>query len=491
MSRSDLLAKLNRPASDPWDIAVIGGGAVGLGTALDAASRGYSVVVFEQSDFGKGTSSRSTKLIHGGVRYLAQGNVGLVREALHERELLLRNAPALVKPLRFIVPCYSLWERAYYWAGMKCYDALAGRLGIGSSRCLSTRSVTRALPGIRAEKLRGGVAYYDAQFDDARLVVVLATSVLEQGGLPLNFMRAVEMIKSGDKVAGILVEDLETSITYEVYAKAVINAAGVFSDQVRKMERSDVPDMISPSQGIHLVVDKRFLGCDDALMIPSTQDGRVLFAIPWLGRVILGTTDTPVAKASVEPRPLQQEVDYLLDHFAAYLDPSPERDDVLSAFAGLRPLVKPNHEVGATSKISREHRIVESAGGLLSILGGKWTTFRKMAEDAVDAAEQVAGLGHAASITSSLQLTDIQRDGEQPCSEPSVEQIMRAVDKEFARTVEDVLARRTRCLLLDAKKSAQFAPRVANLLGETLGRTTEWVEEQIREYEQLTKRYSL
>lgn len=492
MTRQELISKLDRSASDPWDIAIIGGGAVGMGTALDATARGHSCVLFDQHDFCKGTSSRSTKLIHGGVRYLAQGNISLVREALHERGLLLRNAPSLVKPLRFIVPCYSSWERWYYWTGMKAYDALAGRLGIGKSRQLSTRDLTRAVPGVRGDRLSGGVAYFDAQFDDARLVIAVAKKVCELGGVPLNYMQVTELIKENGKVRGLSVSDVETSRSYEVHAKVVINAAGAFSDDIRQMESPTAPAMIAPSQGIHLVVDQRFLGGNDAIMIPKTKDGRVLFAIPWLGRAILGTTDTPVLTTELEPRPLEQEVNYLLEHFAEYFAPAPSRDDVLSVYAGLRPLVKPKHEAGATSKISREHRIVTSAGGLVSILGGKWTTFRKMAEDVTNAAEEVAELKHQLPSTQTLCLTDDGgSDAATPDLGPTPEQVAIAAESEFARTVEDVLARRYRSLLLDAKGSTKLAPEVAAVLAEKLGRPPEWIDEQICQYEELADQYSL
>ena len=341
MERNQLLARLDRPATEPWDVIVIGGGAVGIGTALDAVSRGHSCVLFEQHDFCKATSSRSTKLVHGGVRYLAQGNIALVREALHERGLLLRNAPTLVHPLRFVVPCYSAAERWYYWAGMKCYDALAGGLGIQASRQISNHELATAIPGLRSSNLDGGVSYYDAQFDDARLVIAVAQQVCRLGGVPLNYMRVTDIIRERGRVTGVCVVDEETGNDYAVRAKVVVNAAGPFSDSIRRMESPQAPEMISPSQGIHLVVNQRFLGGEDAIMIPETKDGRVLFAIPWLGRAILGTTDTPVPRADLEPRPLQQEVDYLLEHFSEYLSPTPGREDVLSVFAGLRPAGSP------------------------------------------------------------------------------------------------------------------------------------------------------
>lgn len=490
MSREKLIEKLDRVPSDPWDLVVIGGGAVGIGTALDAVSRGYSCVLFEQHDFCKGTSSRSTKLIHGGVRYLAQGNVSLVREALFERGLLLQNAPTLVKPLRFIVPCYSAWERWYYWAGMKCYDALAGSQGIDSSRQLNSTQVAQSIPGLKQHGMRGGVAYFDAQFDDARLVMAVARKVRELGGVPLNYIRVTGLLMHEQRVAGVTVQDVETSTQYEIHAKAVVNAAGTFSDDVRKMELSTAPEMISPSQGIHLVVNQEFLGGQDAIMIPKTKDGRVLFAIPWLGRAVLGTTDTPITAASLEPRPQEQEIEYLIHHFAEYLDPAPSREDVLSVFAGLRPLVKPKHEAGATAKISREHRIILSQGGLISILGGKWTTFRKMAEDVVDVVAEVGGLAKRPTTTLHMHLdSGIGSNPSSPDAAPTGEQILQCVRNEFARTVEDVLARRFRALLLDARGSKAMADEVAKVMAEELGHDTHWCAQQIEEYIALAEQY--
>lgn len=491
MSREHHIAQLSTSAK-VWDLAVIGGGAVGMGVALDAVARGYSCVLFEQHDFAKGTSSRSTKLIHGGVRYLAQGNVSLVREALHERELLLRNASELVQPLRFIVPCYSSWERWYYWAGMKCYDALAGKLGIRKSSRIRTATLSRAVPGLKTGGLRGGVAYYDAQFDDARLVIAMARQVRDRGGVPLNYFQVEKILMSEQQVCGVQVRDVETDRSFYVQAKAVVNAAGVFSDDVRKLESSSAPRMIAPSQGIHLVVDQKFLGGRDAIMIPKTKDGRVLFGIPWLGRAVLGTTDTPVQNASLEPVPLKDEIDYLLQHFSQYFDPAPTRRDVLSCFAGLRPLVKPQEEAGATSKISREHRVVLSAGGLISILGGKWTTFRKMAEDVVASAVEVADLPWKPPATAEMVLDiGVGSQPECPGAPPTADTIVRMARDEFARTVEDILARRFRCLLLDAKQSLNDAPAVAKVLAKELGKSDDWVEEQISAYKQLVQQYVL
>ncbi|MCZ6641265.1 MAG: glycerol-3-phosphate dehydrogenase/oxidase [Gammaproteobacteria bacterium] len=496
MRRQDLLDQLSRPAHRPWDVLVIGGGAVGLGSALDAVSRGYSTVLLEQHDFCKGTSSRSTKLIHGGVRYLRQGQLSLVREALQERARLLHNAPTIVKPLRFLIPCFSTRERLYYALGMKCYDALSGRLGIGGSRQLSTDQMRQAIPSLGSPTLRGGVAYHDAQFDDAQLALAIAQTFLARGGVPLNYVRVDALKQQQGKIAGVRAVNQETGQTYDISAKVVVNATGVFSDNIRRLEDSSAPAMISPSQGIHLVVERRFLGGDDALMIPKTKDGRVLFAIPWLGRLVLGTTDTPVDRATMEPTPLAQEVDYLLDHLADYLNPAPQRADICSVFAGLRPLVKPPRRSADTASISREHRILVSEGGLVSVLGGKWTTYRRMAEEVIDQAAHVADLPRQSSGTRELRLDDntVTRsvDGlASPTFRPTRSDVRDAVTYQFARTVEDVLARRHRCLLLDAAESIGYAREVAQVIAEQLNRDPSWIETQVRAYSQLAASYAL
>ena len=500
MRRQALIDQLTRPANEPWDILIIGGGAVGLGAALDAATRGYRTVLVEKHDFCQGTSSRSTKLIHGGVRYLRQGHISLVREALFERGLLLQNAPSIVRPLRFLIPCYSTPERWYYALGLKCYDMLAGRLNVGRSRPVSKEQLRQSIPTIGDKGLRGGVAYFDAQFDDARLALALAATFLAQGGVPINYMRVTALRTEQGRVCGAETVDQETGAAHEIHAKVVVNATGVFSDAIRQMETPSAPEMISPSQGVHLVVDRRFLPGDDALMIPKTKDGRVLFAIPWLGRVLVGTTDTPVGAAMAEPVPLMAEVEYLLEHLGRYFDIALQREDILSAFAGLRPLVKPTQEAGSTSKISREHRIVVSAGGLVSILGGKWTTYRRMAESVVDQAAQVAQLPPRPSTTISLQLdsttswptVDPGTASDRPSTAgPAPSAVRAAVSEQFARTVEDVLARRYRYLLLDAEGSAGFARDVAAVMATQLGHSAAWIDQQVSDYTRLAAKYAL
>lgn len=470
MKREDFIARL----TEPWDMAVIGGGATGLGAAVDAASRGLKVVLIEQGDFAQATSSRSTKLIHGGVRYLKQGNLSLVRDALHERGLLLRNASHLVHPLPFVIPAYATGERLFYGTGLKVYDMLAGKLGIAPSRVLSHEETLARLPGIRAEGLRGGVLYHDAQFDDAGLAISLARTLALLGGAPVNYLKVIALEKGGLRAL-----DLESGREHEIRAKVFINATGVFADEVRRLDEPSCEPMLAPSQGAHLVLTRGFLPGENALMIPKTDDGRVLFAIPWLGRVLLGTTDTPVDRPVMEPVPLESEVEFLLHHAKRYLRRPPELTNVQSMFAGLRPLVKQS-AARKTSALSRDHVIRISEHGLVTITGGKWTTYRRMGEDAVNAALKVAELPFRPSRTESLELV-------KPDSEP--DPVLRAIRSEMARTVEDVLARRIRELFLDARASVTQAPRVAAVLATELGKDADWENGQIEAFRRLASTY--
>jgi glycerol-3-phosphate dehydrogenase len=508
-----------------WDVVVIGGGATGLGVALDAAARGFEVALVEAHDFAKGTSSRATKLVHGGVRYLAQGNVSLVREALRERATLLANAPHLAQPLSFVMPAYQWWETAFYGAGLKAYDALAGRRGLGPTRLLSTRRTQAALPNLRREGLKGGVAYWDAQFDDARLAVALARTAIARGAAVLNHCPAVRLLREGDRVRGVVARDGETAETFELRARCVVNATGVWVDAVRDMDRDDAAPhrhaMVAPSQGVHLVVDGDFMPAGHALIVPKTEDGRVLFAVPWLGKTILGTTDTPRDDVPVEPVPLAEEVEFILREAGRYLARAPGVADVRSAWAGLRPLVRPSADDGDdnTKSISREHTVVVGRSGMVTVTGGKWTTYRAMAEDVLDRcfaegllpkrpggvtldlrlagapAEATGSIaqppgvhlyGADAATLQALPGADrwLWRDGNGGLSEAMVRF---AVRHEMARTVEDVLARRSRLLFLDARCAEVLARPVAGLLAEELGRATP--ERETSDFEALARRY--
>jgi glycerol-3-phosphate dehydrogenase len=517
--KRDTVIDLISNTKEPWDFLVIGGGATGLGVAVDASARGYRTLLVEQHDFAKGTSSRSTKLVHGGVRYLKQGNISLVLEALRERGLLCENAPHLVHHLEFIVPIYSWWEGPFYGVGMKIYDRLAGKLGLSPSRVLSREETLKQIPTLEAGGLQRGVSYYDGQFDDSRLAVNLAQTIFDLGGVAINYMPVVSLIKEDDLIAGAVVRDTETGSEYQIKARAVINATGVFSDGIRKMDEPDAKSVIAASQGSHVVLPKSFLPGDSAIMVPHTPDGRVLFAVPWHDHVVVGTTDMGVDNISLEPVPLEEEIGFILTNAAKYLSKPPGRSDVLSVYAGLRPLVKVD-DAKSTAALSRDHTILISNAGLLTIAGGKWTTYRKMAQDAVEQAETMAGFDERPCKTEHLQIHGWTRQAiPEPslrvygADAPSIREIARkepalaeklhpelpyigaeviwAVREEMARTVEDVLSRRTRALLLGARATLEAAPRVAELMARELKRDGDWQKRTVRDFQQVAQGYIL
>jgi glycerol-3-phosphate dehydrogenase len=503
-----------------WDMAIIGGGATGVGIAVDAASRGYSTVLLEQSDFGKGTSSRSTKLVHGGVRYLQRGDIALVIEALKERGILRQNAPHLVHDLAFVVPNYVWWEVPFYGIGMKIYDKLAGRYGFGKSRLLSKDEVLERIPTLEQEGLRGGVLYYDGQFDDSRLLIDLAQTAGDQGAVLVNYAKVVELtFDAGHLIDGVGFEDLETGRRHSLRARCVINATGAFSDTVRRIDDPAARPIIAASQGVHLVLDRSFLPNDSAIMVPRTSDGRVMFAIPWHGHSLIGTTDTPTSAVSLEPVAREEEIDFLLETAGKYLHKRPTRRDVLSVFAGIRPLVR-NSETSKTAVLSREHTIEVSQSGLITIAGGKWTTYRKMAEDCVDHAAGIAKLEERPCVTEALRIHGYHEQAEQfgelryhgsgavgirELVEDRAElgerlhealpiigaQVVWGTRHEMARTVDDILARRTRALFLNAGAAVQMAARVAKLMAGELGRDEGWEREQVTEFNVIAGNYSL
>src|SRR4051812_16569402 len=517
MDREKSLGRL-RARDGAWDMAVIGGGATGVGIAVDAATRGYSVCLLEQSDFGKGTSSRSTKLVHGGVRYLQQGNISLVMEALKERGILRQNAPHLVHDLAFVVPNYEWWETPFYGIGMKVYDMLAGRYGFGASRLLSKDEVLERIPTLERSGLRGGVLYYDGQFDDSRLLIDLARTADQQGAVLLNYARVIGLTHDPEGyVDGLEFHDLETGDPHRLRARSIINATGAFSDAIRKIDDPEATPMIAPSQGVHVVLDRSFLPGDAAIMVPRTSDGRVMFAIPWHGHVLLGTTDTPIREVSLEPVPLEQEIDFILETASQYLSRPPARADILSTFAGIRPLVKASDAVG-TAALSRDHTIHVAKSGLLTIAGGKWTTYRKMAEDCVDHAATLAKLDERPCVTRELNIHGYHRHAAQfgdlsyygsdaPAlralmdADPAMArrldaalpvyaaQVVWAARHEMARTVDDVLARRTRALLLNAKATIAMAPEVGRLLAAELGRDPQWQQDELARFMSIARNY--
>lgn len=517
MNRAEMLDRLRSERAE-WDILVIGGGATGVACALDAASRGYRTALVEQHDFGKGTSSRSTKLIHGGVRYLEQGNVTLVMEALKERGLLRENAPHLVKDLAFIVPNYEWWEAPFYGVGLRIYDLLAGKYGFGKSRILSREETLERLPNLKPDGLRGGVEYYDGQFDDARLLIQMARTAAEQGAALVNYARVVALrLDAHGLAAGAVVRDEEAGAEFELRARAVINATGCFSDAVRRMGDADARPMIAPSQGVHLVFEASFLRGEAAILAPRTRDGRVMFAIPWHGHALVGTTDTPLGAVSLEPLPMEEEIELILETAADYLDRAPSRADILSAWAGIRPLVK-SVEGASTASLARDHSIHIDRNGLITIAGGKWTTCRRMAEDCIDQASLLAGLDERECVTRRLRIHGYHHHAEQfgPLSvygsdAIAIREMMRlhperarplapplpyteaeavwAARWEMALHVEDVLERRTRALQLNARAAMEAAPRVAQILAAELGRDAAWQAAEAERFLGLARRY--
>lgn len=517
LDRNSAISKLEE--QQDWDIIIIGGGATGLGTALDAASRGYKTLLLEQDDFAKGTSSRSTKLVHGGVRYLAQGDIALVYEALHERSLLLTNAPHLVHDQEFIIPCYS-WKTKYmYLVGLKFYDLLAGKNDFRKSSFLSAAEVMKAIPGLNPEGLIGGVSYSDGQFDDSRLAINLAQTAAEHGGVLLNYAKVTGLTKKEDKVCGLSVEDLESGKTYNLEAPVVINATGVFVDEILKMDVPKGDPLVRPSQGAHVVLDQSFLKGNSALMIPKTSDGRVLFAVPWHGKVLVGTTDTPLDTHSSEPRPLEDEIAFILNTAGKYLSKAPIRKDVLSAFAGLRPLAAPGKDTNKTKEISRSHKLIVSKSGLITITGGKWTTYRKMAMDVVDKATALGKLSPAACVTRTTKVhgytttasndalalygADAEGIRKLVTTQPELgrkihekhpyiaAEVVWVVRNEMARRVEDVLARRIRILFLDAAAAIELAPAVARIMAGELKQDEQWINNQVEAFSMLANDYLL
>jgi len=517
MNRQEQLDKLK--ASSGYGVVIIGGGATGLGCAVDAASRGLSTLLLEKHDFSKGTSSRATKLVHGGVRYLAQGNIRLVREALLERGRLLKNAPHVCHTLAFVVPSYRWWQKYWYGIGLRVYEFLSFRLSLGKTGLLSRAKTLDRLPQLSEKNLTGGVLYHDGQFDDSRLAVNLAQTAVEHGATLINYCGVTGLEKQGNKITGVLATDSLTGEQYSIAAKVVINATGVFGDSILQMAEQHAAQTIAPSQGVHLVIDGHFFPGNTALMIPKTDDGRVLFVIPWHDKLILGTTDTPVGEISVEPRPLQEEIDFIIGHFNRYTKATISEQDVRSVFVGLRPLAKVSGQK-KTSIMPRDHVVRVLASGLVHVTGGKWTTYRNMAEHAIDEAIKSAGLNSSACKTRQLRIhggeaaspveghlavygsdailiQNLMNDWPElqerihPGYPYSLAEVQWAVENEMACTVEDVLARRIRLLFLDARAAIDAAPRVAQMMSKHLRYGEYWIQQQVSGFTQLARGYLL
>lgn len=526
-NRVKLTGNGRKNAENTWDVLIIGGGATGLGAAVDAASRGYKTLLVEQADFGKGTSSRSTKLIHGGVRYLAQGNVSLVSESLEERGILCRRVPHLVQPLAFLVPSYQWWEKPYYAAGLKAYQYLAGSLSLGATEIVSRATALEKVSTLRQQDLSGGVVYYDAQFDDTRLLVTLATTADYHDAVLLNYARVDDLLIESGKVRGATIVNEETGEEATARARVVISATGAYCDRVRRMADPSASVIVAPSRGIHLVLPRKFLPGNTALMVPRTRDGRILFVIPWQDRVVVGTTDTPIDTIPLEPQASEAEIDFVLETAASYLATPPTRADVLSQFAGIRPLVKAGSG-SSTSKLARDHTILTDLSGLVTITGGKWTTYRHMAEDVVTTAAKVGGLATKPCLTRDLPLWGATAEhpacdspaqyvpsaspfahygADAPAIEKLIEQdpalgaplspslpltpaeVVFHARHEMARTVEDVLSRRSRSLLLDAQAALAIAPQVATLLARELAHDSAWITDQLTQFRELAQHY--
>lgn len=519
MNRESIIRQLADPEG-VFDFVVIGGGATGLGIALDAATRRYKVALFEQSDFTKGTSSRSTKLVHGGVRYLAQGNVSLVLEALRERGILKKNAPHLVKDQRFLIPCYRWWEGAFYFCGLVIYDFMSGILRFGRSMCIGPKRSVKTIPNLRRKGLTAGILYHDGQFDDSRLAINMARTAIDAGACVLNYMKVTGLLKEDGNVAGVIAEDLETGTIYQIKSQAVINATGVFADTILQMDTPGKRPTVRPSQGVHLTLDASFLESDYAIMIPKTPDGRVLFAVPWHNKVIVGTTDALMNETSEEPVALEEEIRFILHTAGNYMTRAPQRSDVLSVFAGLRPLAAPRSEGKKTKEISRSHKIIREKSGLISIIGGKWTTYRKMAQETLDFAIHHMHIPTRDCVTETYPIhgwkpnpdfsdplyvygsdaDDIRTltasspgMGEllHPAYSYTVGEVTWIIRNEMVRTLEDVLARRLRILFLDARVAMEMAPRVAEMLAAERGKDSVWKENQLRAFRELASNYIL
>lgn len=521
MNRDEMVLRL-RERTEPWDIIVIGGGATGAGVAVDAATRGFRTLLLEREDFGKATSSRSTKLVHGGVRYLEQGNVSLVMEALKERGLLLQNAPHLVHDVAFVVPNYSWWETPFYGIGLKIYDILAGKYGFASSKILSREETLARIPTLRTEELRGGVIYHDGQFDDSRLLIHLIATAADHGATAVNYIAVTGLVRDSEGfISGVVAEDGESGERFTLQARVVVNATGIFTDEIRRMSDPSASAMIAPSQGVHLVLDRSFLRGETAIMVPHTSDGRVLFAIPWHEHTVVGTTDTPIQSPSYEPLPFEQEIDFILETAQEYMSRPPRREDVLSVYVGIRPLVKAEGaDAGNTSSLSRDHTVHIDSSGLVTIVGGKWTTYRNMAEDTVDHAITLGRLPDNECVTRALHIhgylegcdprdsfsvygSDAEAIRTLAAEAPELArqlhpdlpyiaaEVAWAAREEMARTVEDVLARRTRALFLNARAAIEIASSVALLLAAELHRDQRWAAAQTEAFIGLATRYTL
>ena len=489
MNRSSNIKLLNN--NKKFDFIVIGGGASGLGCALDASSRGYSVILLEKFDFCKGTSSRSTKLIHGGVRYLEKGQISLVYEALKERDVLIKNAPHLVKQVGFLIPVYNYFLKFYYFFGLKIYDFISGNLSFEKSRTVNRESAIKLVPNVDKEKLKGGVVYFDGQFDDSRLGIDIALTSEINNAVLINYMSVESLIKVNGKIKGVIAHDSVNNNNFSINSDNVINATGVFSRSIMELDSNKLKTVIRPSQGVHLVVDKCFLNGNFGILVPKTSDGRVLFAVPWLDHVIIGTTDTVIDNPSFNPESTQEEINFILENIKNYLEVYPLKEDIKSVFVGLRPLVA-NNSSSKSKDLSRKHKIIVSESGMVSIIGGKWTTYRRMAENVIDLTLKKTKLPFVNSKTSDLKIKNGLSDidfSKKSLSDDfflSKEMIIHYVNNEMALNLDDIMSRRSRCLFLNIKESIRIAPMVVEIMSNELSKDKVWINEQLKSFYKLT-----
>lgn len=502
--------------SQPFDVIVIGGGATGLGVAVESVTRGYRTLLLEAYDYGKGTSSKSTKLVHGGIRYLANFDFALVKEGLEERYYFLNNAPHVAKKQSYLIPFHGFFEKVKYSLGIALYDKFAKNKKIGKSRFLSKKQMLSQAPQINLRGLSGGAIYYDGVFDDTRMLVTLLRTFEEQGGVAFNYHPVTDFTYQGNRINGVKVLNSLQDQQLEFSAKVVINATGTLTDiLLNKAEPQLQHKTISVAQGTHLVFDKAIFNSPHCLVIPETSDGRILFVSPWHDKIIVGTTDVPIEQPSIEPVAQPAEIAFILETLNRYTAKPVTKEQVRSVFCGQRPLVCDPTEK-ATKKISRKHEILETANGLISIVGGKWTIYRRMGEDTINYAVQRNYLPASQSVTQNFKLfgysTSVLESvlsvyGSQADAILTIQkqtanfakihpdlpylqaEVIYQVREEHAKTVEDVLARRTHAVLLDAKAARQSAKLVAQLMATELDCDEVWVERQVQAFENFITAY--
>lgn len=502
-----------------FDVIIIGGGATGLGVAVESISRGYKTLLLEAYDFGKGTSSKSTKLVHGGIRYLANLDFELVSEGLDERFYFLKNAPHIASTQAYLVPFYSFLDKIKYFLGIKLYDYLAKDKKVGQSKFLSIKETIQYAPDLDTNGLKGGAIYYDGQFDDTRMLITLLQTFKSMGGVAYNYHEVTNFIKdSNNIISGVKVFDKLNQSNLEFSTNIVINATGTFTDELLNLDDLTIKhNNVEAAQGTHLVFEPEIFNSDCALVIPKTTDGRILFVLPWHGKVVVGTTDIAVSKPVLDPKPRAEEISFILDTLNCYTNRQATINDIKSVFTGQRPLVRPKNAKNS-AKISRKHEILYSTSGLISIVGGKWTIYRKMGEDTINFAINKNLLSKSQSVTKELKLFAANKNnytyplnvyGDEVNKILEIQKELSNFDKihpdlpyfqaeviyqiryEMAKTLEDVLVRRTRAIFLDAKATINAAILVATLMATELNlrNSNEWVTKQVEDFKKTNMKY--